>query len=113
MDEKAKLLESLLESAKEYSKTSFELIRLKIIDKLADIISSAIPLSVVIILSATFLLFLSVGLAFWFGDLTGRIFYGFFIVAGIYILLAVIIHFFMHKRIKRRIGDYFIRQLLK
>ncbi len=113
MDEKAKLLESLLESAKEYSKTSLELIRLKLIDKVADSLSSAIPLSVVIILLASFLLFLSVGLAFWLGDLTGGIFYGFFIVAGFYILLAVIIHFFMHKKIKKLIGDYFIRQLLK
>jgi fatty acid desaturase len=113
MDEKAKLLESLLESAKEYSKNSFELIKLKIIDKLADAVSSAIPFSVVIVLFASFLLFLSVGLAFWFGDLTGRIFYGFFIVAGIYIFLAVIIHFLLHKKIKRLIGDYFIRNMLK
>jgi fatty acid desaturase len=113
MDEKAKLLESLLESAKEYSKTSLELIKLKIIDKVADSLSSAIPLSVVIVLFASFLLFLSVGLAFWLGDLTGRIFYGFFIVSGFYILLAVIIHFFLHKRIKGVIGDYFVRQLLK
>jgi fatty acid desaturase len=113
MDEKTKLLESLLESAKDYSRTSLELIKLKVIDKVADSLSSAIPLSVVIILSALFLLFLSVGLAFWFGDLTGRIFYGFFIVAGIYILLAVIIHFFLHKKIKRLIGDYFIRNMLK
>jgi fatty acid desaturase len=101
MDEKAKLLESLLESAKEYSRTSLELIKLNVIDKVAEILSSAIPLSVVIILFSSFLLFLSVGLAFWLGDLTGKIFYGFFIVAGFYILLAVIIHFLMHKRIKR------------
>jgi fatty acid desaturase len=113
MDEKAKLLESLLESAKEYSRTSLELIKLNVIDKVAEILSSAIPLSVVIILFSSFLLFLSVGLAFWLGDLTGKIFYGFFIVAGFYILLAVIIHFLMHKRIKKVIGDYFIRQLLK
>ncbi len=49
MDEK-ELLESLLESVKEYGETSIELIRLKIIDKVTDAISSAIPLSVVIIL---------------------------------------------------------------
>ena len=113
MDEKAKLLESLLASAKEYGQTSFELIKLKLIDKVADTISSAIPASVVIILLSAFLLFLSVGLAFWLGDLTGKVFYGFFIVSGVYILLAIIIHFFLHKGIKRRIGDYFIRQMLK
>jgi fatty acid desaturase len=112
MDEKA-LLESLLESAKKYGETSLELIRLKIIDKVTDAISSAIPLSVVIVLITTFLLFLSIGIAFWLGDLTGKVFYGFFIVAGFYILLALIIHFLLHKEIKKRIGDYFVRNILK
>jgi fatty acid desaturase len=112
MDEKA-LLESLLESAKEFSVTSLELIKLKIIDKVVDSLSSAIPFSVVIILFTTFLLFLSVGLAFWLGDLTGKTYYGFFIVAGIYIVLSIIIHFFLNKGIKKLIGDYFVRQMLK
>lgn len=113
MDEKANLLETLLERVKDFSLTSIELIKLKTIDKVADTISEIIPLSVLAVLVASFLLFLSLGVALWLGDLLGKAFYGFFIVAGFYILLGIIIRFFLHKWIKRLIGDYFVRHILK
>ncbi len=113
MEDNTKLLESLLEKATEYGKTSFELFKLKAIDKITDIVSSLIPHSVVIVLIVSFLLFLNVGFALWFGELLGKTFYGFFVVAGFYILAGAIIHFFMHKWFKRRISNYFIRHMLK
>jgi uncharacterized membrane protein len=113
MEEKTKLLETLLDRATEYGKTSFELVKLKALDKTTDIVSSFIPLSVVILLISSCLLFLSLGLAFWLGDLLGKTFYGFFVVAAFYILLGIIIHFFLHNWIKRLIGDYFIKNMLK
>ena len=111
-DEKA-LFESLLESAKEYSDTSIELVKLKIIDRIVDAISSVIPVVISVILFSSCLLFASLGLAFWLAELTGKVFYGFFIVAGIYVLLAVIIQFILHRSIKKMLGDIFVRQLLK
>jgi hypothetical protein len=113
MEDNAKLLESLLERAAEYGKTSFELVKLKALDKTTDIVSSLIPHSVVFVLIASFLIFLNLGLALWLGEILGKIFYGFFVVAGFYFIIAIIIHFFMHKRIKRLVGNYFIRRVLK
>ena len=113
MEENTRLLESLLESASEYGKTSLELVKLKALDKTTDIVSSLVPNTVVIVLIATFFLFLNLGLALWLGELLGRIFYGFFVVAGFYILTGIIIHFFMHNRIKRLVGNYFIKNMLK
>lgn len=113
MDEKAKLLETLLDRAKDYTVTTIELIKLKTLDKVADTISTVIPLAVVIVLVASFWLFLSLGVALWLGDMLGKTFYGFFIVAGFYILLGIVIHFFLHKWIKRLIGDYFVKHMLK
>jgi fatty acid desaturase len=113
MEENTRLLESLLESASEYGKTSLELVKLKALDKTTDIVSSLVPNAVVILLIATFFLFLNLGLAFWLGELLGRIFYGFFVVAGFYILTGIIIHFFMHNRIKKLVGNYFIKSVLK
>ena len=81
MEENANLLETLLERASEYGKTSIELARLKALDKTTEIVSSVIPLSVVILLVASSLLFLNLGLAFWLGEVLGKIYYGFFIVA--------------------------------
>jgi len=113
MDDIVNLIKSLLESATEYGKVSFELLKLKIIDKVTDIVSSVIPLSVVIVLVAAFLLFVNLGLALWLGEILGKIYYGFFVLAVFYFLLAVIIHFFLNKWIKRVVGDYFIKRVLK
>jgi uncharacterized membrane protein len=113
MEEKAKFLETLLEKATEFSTTSIELIKLKALDKSTDIVSSFVPTTLVIILVSSFFLFLSLGLALWLGDLLGKTFYGFFLVAGFYILLGIVIHFFLHKPIKRVVGDFFIKHMLK
>ena len=113
MEENANLLETLLERASEYGKTSIELARLKALDKTTEIVSSVIPLSVVILLVASSLLFLNLGLAFWLGEVLGKIYYGFFIVAAFYVLAGIFIHFFLHKWIKRLVGDYFIKRVFK
>jgi hypothetical protein len=56
---------------------------------------------------------MNVGIALWLGELLGKVFYGFFAVAAFYILIGIIIHFFLNKWIKRLIGDYFIKRILK
>lgn len=113
MEDNAKLIESLLEKAAEYGKTSFELAKLKVIDKITDLVSSLVPQSVVFALIMVFILFFSLGLAFWLGEIIGKTYYGFFIVAGFYGIAGVIVHFFMHKRLKKITGNYFIKQVLK
>ena len=113
MEEDPNLLESLLDKATEYGKTSFELVKLKTLDKTTELVSSLIPLTIVILLVITFLLFLNVGIALWLGELLGKVFYGFFAVSAFYLLIGIIIHFFLNKWIKRLIGDYFIKRMLK
>ena len=113
MEENTRLLELLLERATEYGKTSFELVKLKTIDKTTDVVSSMVPHSVVFVLIASFLLFLNLGIAYWLGEILGRIFYGFFVVAAFYVLTGIIIHFLMHNWIKRLVGNYFIKRMLK
>jgi hypothetical protein len=113
MEDRAKLLESLVDRAAGYGKTSYELIKLKALDKTSDVVSSVVPHSVVLILLASFMLFLNLGIAFWLGEILGKLFYGFFIVAGFYILTGLFIHLFMYKWLKKLICNYVIKQLLK
>lgn len=113
MEDKANLLESLLEKATDYGKTSFELVKLKAVDKTSDAVSSFVPHSFVFILLASFMLFLNLGLALWLGEILGRIWAGFFAVAAFYALAGIIIHFTLHNWIKRTLRDYIIKQLLK
>lgn len=113
MEEKEKLLETLLERGTDYGKVSLELVKLKAVDKTSDIVSSVVPHSVVVILLSSFMLFLNLGLAVFIGDLLGKLHYGFFIIAAFYILIGIVIHFIMHKGLKKFIRNYVIKQLLK
>jgi hypothetical protein len=113
MEDNKKSVELLLEKATEYGKTSFELVKLKVLDKTSDVVSTFIPHSVVIVLIGSFTLFLNLGLAFWLGEILGKTFYGFFVVAGFYVITGIVVHFFMHKWLKKVVGNYFIKQVLK
>ena len=113
MEDSKKLLETLVDRVTDYGKTSYELVKLQAVDKSSDVVSSVIPHTVVLILVSSFLLFFNLGLAFWLGEILGKIFYGFFIVAGFYILVGLVLHFFMHKQFKEIIRNYVIKQLLK
>ena len=113
MEDKAKLLESLLNSATDYGITTYELIKLKALDKTADVVSSVVPHSVVLILLSSFMLFLNLGIALWLGEILGKLFYGFLIIAGFYLLLGLIIYFLMYKWLKKLVCNYVIKQMLK
>jgi hypothetical protein len=113
MEDNSNPIESLFEKATEYGKTSLELAKLKALDKTTDVVSSMVPHSIVLILLATFLLFLNLGLALWLGDILGKAFYGFFVVAAFYILAGIFIHFILHDSIKKRVGNYLVKIILK
>jgi Flp pilus assembly protein protease CpaA len=87
--------------------------KLQVIDKTSDIVSSIIPQTIVFVLFASFMIFLNLGLAFWLGEILGKTFFGFFVVAGFYIVIGLILHFFMNKWIKAKIQNYIIRQIFK
>ena len=107
------MIEALLERATEYGKTSFELIKLKALDKTSDVVSSLIPHSVVFVLIASFMLFINLGLAFWLGEILGKTYFGFFVVAGFYGFIGIVLHFFMHKWLKKIVCNSIIKQVLK
>jgi hypothetical protein len=113
MENKTNIYETLLESATDYGKTSFELVKLKALDKTADVISSFIPQTVVFVLIGSFLFFISIGLALWIGKLLGNIYFGFFIVAAFYGLTAIVCNFLLKKGIKQSVYDYIIKQMFK
>jgi len=112
MKNNPEIIESLLEKATDYGKTSLELIKLQAIDKTSDKISSLAPYSALIFVSSCFLLFLNLGVALWLGEVFGKIYLGFFTVAGFYVVVGLIMYFFMRKWIKRVLNDFIIKQLL-
>ena len=113
MKDQASLIESLLEDATEYGKTSIEIVKLKVVDKSSDAVSSFVPQSVLFVLLMSFLLFLNLGLAFWFGDILGQVYFGFFVLAGFYCVAGLIFYLFMRKWLKKLVCNYLIKLVLK
>jgi hypothetical protein len=112
MEDKINFLEPLIERAKEYGKASCELYKLKILDKIASTVSSFISRGIVVIILFLFLATLNIGVALWLGELLGRLYYGFFCVAGFYAIMGGVLYFWMHVWIKKRISNSIVLQML-
>jgi hypothetical protein len=113
MDDNVKVIESLLESTLRYGLTEIELLKLKTLNKTSEVVSSLLPHAVVFLILGLFLLFFSLGLAFWLGEVLENNFYGFFVIAAFYAMVGLLIHFFMHKWIKKKICNYLVKQMFK
>lgn len=111
MEENSFPIEALYEKAKAYTDTTLELAKLKALDKTADLVSTLIPRLLVAVLLILFVFCANIALALWLGLLTGQAWYGFLLVAGFYLLIAAILHFFLHLPLKKRIANAFISSL--
>lgn len=112
MEEQTNAIESLIEKAEEYSKTSIELLKLKAVDKSSEALSSLVPRLLVFISVLLFLLILNIGIALWLGEILGKSYYGFFAIAGLYALAGLFMHFFLRNWIKRKVSNAFIKRML-
>jgi ABC-type dipeptide/oligopeptide/nickel transport system permease component len=111
MDAKASLLDPLLERAEQYGKTSFELLKLKSLDKTADVASTLIARILSTLTISLFALTLTIAIALYLGELLGKNYYGFFVVASFYGIVAIVL-LLIHPQIKGRINNSLIKQML-
>jgi len=104
---------NLYEKAENYTKTSLELIKLKTVSSAADVLSTLTSRIAVGAVVAFFTLFLNIGISLWLGKLLGEYYYGFFIIALFYLIVAIVMHTMQHKIIKTPIGNMIISSILK
>jgi hypothetical protein len=104
---------NLYEKAENYTKTSLELLKLKTVSAAADVLSTLTSRIAVGAVVAFFTLFLNIGISLWLGKVLGEYYYGFFIVALFYLIVAIVMHTLQHKIIKTPIGNMIISSILK
>ncbi|HEY3372900.1 MAG TPA: hypothetical protein VGK10_18770 [Prolixibacteraceae bacterium] len=112
MEDQENLIESLLEKGEQYGKTTIELLKLKTLDKSADVASTIISWAIVVVFTVLFFLILNIGIALWLGELLGKSYYGFFAVAGFYALLALFFAIFREQLVKRPVNNSIVTQVL-
>lgn len=107
------LIELLFEKIEEYGKTNYELTKFKLLKTTAILIPSLISRLIVVLVFFFFALILSMGIAYYLGELLGNLYVGFFIVAAFYLVAGIVFRLFLYKWIKKPMGDSIVKQALK
>ncbi|CAM2945732.1 hypothetical protein [Flavobacterium frigoris] len=113
MNDRATTIEILFEKVEDYTRTTVELAKLKVIDTSADVVSSLISRLTIAIVFAMFLLLLNFGLSFWIGELLGNFYCGFFIMAALYLVLSIVLYSYKDQWIKIPVSNFIITKMLK
>ena len=113
MESTSNMFESLFEKAETFGKTTYEISKLKALETTAVVASSLVARLIVVLMLSIFTLVFNIGVALYLGDLLGKSYYGFFIVAAFYLIAGIVLHYFLHKWIKKPLADLIISQALQ
>lgn len=102
--------EALFEKASDYAETRFRLFQLKAIDKISDMVATAIAGIIVAIAFIFFLVMFNIALALFIGALLGKAYWGFLILAGFYLLLWFVFRAGNNKWFKTPITNLIIKK---
>ncbi len=112
MDNNPGTFESLYEDAGNYLDTKIELLKLKAVDKTTDLTSSLIARICMLVTVMFAIIIFSIGLSLWIGEIVGKVYLGFFIVAAVYFVLALLLKLFKKSWIKEPLSSMLIKKML-
>jgi len=113
METHPKGIEVLISKAESYAETRFELSKLKSLEVTNAVATSLLSRIIIAIIITLFLLLVNVGISLLLGDLLGRPFYGFFIVAAFYMIVGIVLYFFLYKWIRKPVSNFIITHVLQ
>lgn len=106
------LIESLFGQSTEFALNKFELYKLKLVDKTSNVASSIITGVVLFVVFFIFFVVLNIGIALLIGDLIGKAYLGFLILAVIYAIAGFVIFKSRKKFFKTPILKMLISKIL-
>lgn len=106
------LIESLFSQSKEYVDNRLELYKLKMIDKTSSIASSIISGLVLFVIFFIFFIVLNIGIALLIGDLVGKSYLGFLILAAFYAIVGLVLFSKRNKLFKTPVTQMIIGKFL-
>lgn len=112
MEQTDGLVKVLLTQVGEYGKNSFELTKLKAVQKLIPVATAFTGNLFVLLALYLFVFLLNIGIAMWLGDLLGKPYLGFLYVAAFYLLIGIILYFTAAKLFRTPVSRFIIRQTL-
>ncbi|HMJ45860.1 MAG TPA: hypothetical protein VK498_00925 [Ferruginibacter sp.] len=111
MEEEPGNIQLLIDRAGDYLETRLELLKLKATQKSSDIVSSIVSTVILVSIMIMFFIILNIGLALLIGELLGKSYYGFFALAGFYLIAGLIFSAFRNKWVKEPVTNSFIKKV--
>lgn len=112
MQEENNPFEKLTDNLKEYANTRYEIITLKVTQKVATIGSQTTAILLIGVLISMFILFINIAVALYLSSILNSQYIGFFIVAGFYFLLALVFIVGRKKLIINPLRNLIVKQIL-
>lgn len=107
------VLESLLDRTKDYFETRMNLVKLKVVKKTSGIVSNVMSKVVLGIIFTFFILMLNIGIGLWLGEIFHKNYYGFFALAGFYLIVGLIVFLGRNTWIRTPIANSIIKTVNK
>lgn len=92
MESKPANAEELFQKLKDYAELRFDLLRLKAINKLSGFLSSFISIFIIVIIFSAIVICITVAVALLIGSWLGKVYWGFFIIAAIYLIIGLVLY---------------------
>jgi hypothetical protein len=103
----------LFESAESFVSISLELVKLQSLEATTLTATALISKMSAAVLLLLFMLIFNIGLSLWLGDVFGRLYLGFFVVAAFDFLMGCIIYFFLPDLLKKPVSTIIIAKALQ
>lgn len=113
MEGKATSIETLVDKTEDYVKTSIDLLKLKAVDKSAEVVSALSVKIVCLAIVSIAVLLINIGLALLIGEAIGKTYMGFFAVAAFYLLVLGLLLAFKNEWIKTPVSNAVINAFFK
>ena len=111
MESQINNIEALFVNASGYIETRIDLMRLKAIDKSSETLSSLAAGLVLMVVGFSIFMLVNIGAALLIGDALGKLSYGFFIVAGFYFIVGIVLFLLKDKWLKMPIKNSIVNKL--
>lgn len=106
-------IESLINKSKDYVETRRDLFKLKLVDKSSEVASGIAAGITLFLVFFIFFVVINIGLALLIGDLVGRSYLGFFILAAVYAIVGLVLFKSRDTIFKKPIVNVFLRKFVK
>ena len=112
MQDKINTVEALFEKTTDYVESRIELVKLQAVNKVTDVVSSLVSRLIIMIIVVLMIVVLNTGIAIWLGEVLGKMYYGFFCVAGFYLLLVIVLGLGRRNWLKKPVSNKLVRKML-